>query len=141
MIDENSLLATIEDLKQAWEEEGQEGKTEVVGILSFLERFIKLKAKNGGWIAVSERLPDNAKNENAFCPRYQITTRWGITDGWYNPGSKGWYVLIWFMTGRLLESDIDLKRGDIPKVLHIPDESNIVTAWKPLPEPLKGEQE
>ena len=33
------------------------------------------------WIPVSERLPENAQHNGAFCPRYQVTTKYGVTEG------------------------------------------------------------
>ena len=86
------------------------------------------------WIPVTERLPDNAQHKGAFCPKYQVMTKYGVTEGWYNPDYENWYVLLWFMTKRFHETDIDLKRGDIPEVVKIPLKAGIVTAWMPLPE-------
>lgn len=91
------------------------------------------------WIPVSERLPDNAQHKGAFCPKYQVMTKYGVTEGWYNPDYESWYVLLWFMTKRFHETDIDLKRGDIPEVVKIPLKAEIVTAWMPLPESVQVE--
>ena len=92
------------------------------------------KHMNDGWTLVERELPPNAKHKGAFCPRYRVMTKYGVTDGWYNPDAKGWYVLIWFITERYLESEIDFDRGDNPKVVFLPDEvnsaENILTAWK-----------
>lgn len=66
---------------------------------------------NDGWIPVEERLPENAKHKGALCPRYQLMTKYGVTEGWYNPDLESWYILIWFMTERYLESEIDFERG------------------------------
>ena len=90
------------------------------------------------WIPVTERLPDNAQHKGAFCPKYQVMTKYGVTEGWYNPDYESWYVLLWFMTKRFHETDIDLKRGDVPEVVKIPLKAGIVTAWMPLPEPYKA---
>lgn len=89
------------------------------------------------WIPCSERLPKNAYEKGTICPRYYIMTKYGVTEGWYNPDFNSWYVLIWFMTGRCINEEIDLERGDVPKVVKVPLESGIVTAWQPLPEPYK----
>ena len=101
------------------------------------------KHMNDGWIPVERELPPNAKHKGAFCPRYQVMTKYGVTDGWYNPDAKGWYVLIWFITERYLESEIDFDRGDNPKVVFLPDEvnsaRNILTAWKQM-EPYRPER-
>ena len=40
---------------------------------------------NNGWIPVEERLPENAKHKGALCPRYQLMTKYDVTEGWYNP--------------------------------------------------------
>lgn len=49
------------------------------------------------WISVTERLPDNADQPGAFCPRYQVVTPYGVTEGWYRPHDheKGgrWFAL------------------------------------------------
>ena len=102
------------------------------------------KHMNDGWIPVEERLPPNAKHEGEFCPKYQVMTKYGVTEGWYNPDEEGWYVLIWFMTERYKDSEVDLDMGDVPKVVFLPDEVNnarhILTAWHPLPEPYRTER-
>lgn len=124
---------TSEDhyIKKAWEH----CLDRVVGIIR--------KQMNDGWIPVERELPPNAKHKGAFCPRYQVMTKYGVTDGWYNPDAKGWYVLIWFITERYLESEIDFDRGDNPKVVFLPDEvnsaRNILTAWKQM-EPYRPER-
>lgn len=91
---------------------------------------------NNDWIPVEKELPPNAKQKGAFCPKYQVMTKYGVTEGWYNPDVNAWYVLIWFMTDRYLESEIDFDKGDKPKMLMLPDKVNnerhILTAWKPL---------
>lgn len=93
------------------------------------------QSRDDGWIPCSERMPENAKIKGVFCPKYQIMTDYGVTEGWYNPDQSGWYVLFWFMTGRFLESEIDFKKGDVPKVVFIPDDGKVkVIAWRPLPE-------
>ena len=71
-------------------------------------------------------------------------TKYGVTEGWYNADDEGWYVLIWFMTERYKDSEVDLDMGDVPKVVFLPDEVNnarhILTAWRPLPEPYRPER-
>lgn len=100
--------------------------------------------KNDGWIPVEEWLPENAKYKGAFCQKYQVMTKYGVTEGWYNPDYESWYLLIWFMTDRHMEHEIDFDRGDVPKVVRCPDEVNkkddIVIAWRPLPEPYRPER-
>ena len=103
-----------------------------------VEDVIKIihKHMNDGWIPVEKELPPNAKHKGAFCPKYRVMTKYGVTDGWYNPDSESWYVLIWFMTDRYLESEIDFDRGDKPKIVRLPDKvnnaSHILNAWKPI---------
>lgn len=96
---------------------------------------------NDGWISVDERLPENAKHKGVFCPKYQVNTKYGVTEGWYNPDVKSWYCLFWFMAKRYLEHEIDFAKGDVPKVVRVPLESDIVIAWRPLPEPYYLEPE
>ena len=100
--------------------------------------------KNDGWIPVEEWLPENAKYKGAFCQKYQVMTKYGVTEGWYNPDYESWYLLIWFMTDRHMEHEIDFDRGDVPKVVRCPDEVNkkddIVIAWRPLPKPYRPER-
>ena len=109
-------------------------------------RDVIRKHMNGGWIPVEKELPPNAKHKGAFCPRYQVMTKYGITEGWYSPDMESWYVLIWFMTEMYYEyeSDIDLEHGDKPKIVRLPDNVNnaehILTAWRPLPEPYRPER-
>jgi hypothetical protein len=97
------------------------------------------------WIPVSEKLPENSKHKGAFCPKYLVFTKYGITIGWYSPDRQGWEILAWFMTSRSLETEIDFERGDVLKVLEITDDANkelnIVKAWMSLPEPYKEEAE
>lgn len=100
------------------------------------ERILRKHTKNDGWIPVEKEFPPNAKHEGAFCPKYQVMTKYGVTEGWYNPDAEGWYVLIWFMTDRYLESEIDFDKGDNPKIVFLPDEvnseRNILIAWKEM---------
>lgn len=99
---------------------------------------------NDGWVSVEERLPENAKHKGALCPRYQLMTKYGATEGWYNPDLESWYILIWFMTERYLESEIDFERGTWPKIVRcenkVNDRHSIVMAWRPFPEPYKPER-
>lgn len=96
------------------------------------------QSRDNGWIPCSERMPENAKVKGGFCPKYQIMTAYGVTEGWYNPDQDGWYALFWFMTDRFIETEISFERGDVPKLIFIPYDGNkIVTAWKPLPESYK----
>lgn len=102
------------------------------------------KYMNDGWIPVEERLPENAKHKGALCPRYQLMTKYGVTEGWYNPDLESWYILIWFMTERYLDSEIDFERGAWPKIVRcenkVNDRYSIVMAWRPLPEPYRPER-
>lgn len=99
---------------------------------------------NDGWIPVDRELPPNAKHKGALCPRYQVMTKYGVTEGWYNPDLESWYILIWFMTERYLDSEIDFERGTWPKIVRcenkVNDRHGIVMAWRPLPEPYHPER-
>lgn len=96
------------------------------------------KYLNDGWIPVERELPPNAKYKGALCSRYQLDTKYGVTEGWYNPDLESWFVLAWFMTERCLDSEMDFKRGAHPKIVRCENEVNekhrIVLAWRPLPE-------
>lgn len=98
---------------------------------------------NDGWIPVERELPPNAKYKGAFCPKYQVMTKYGVTEGWYNPDCESWYVLVWFIRHSYF-GDIDFERGDNPKVLRLSNAVNnvqhILTAWKPI-EPYRPERE
>ena len=73
-------------------------------ILAYTSEMAEFKAmaietlEQTRWIPVSERLPDNAQHKGVFCPKYQVMTKYGVTEGWYNPDYQSWYVLLWFMT-------------------------------------------
>lgn len=98
------------------------------------ENFVKPKTE---WIPVTEKLPENAKHKGAFCPRYYVMTEFGVTEGWYNPDAKYWHVLLWFMDEQFERWNVNLDKGDVPKLVrNVP-----VIAWMPLPEPYKGGQE
>ena len=89
------------------------------------------------WISVKDHLPENADCPGEFCPRYWVMTKYGMTEGWYNPDKGCWYTLVWFLIGRYSEDDIDMERGDIPKI-----SSKIeVTHWMPLPELPKEDED
>lgn len=95
---------------------------------------------NSGWIPVEDTLPENAKDKGALCPRYLVTTEWGVTEGWYNPDVNSWYVLFWFMTTDYEERNIDFDQGTYPKIIEVPDGGQVkITAWCRLPEPYKKE--
>ena len=102
------------------------------------------KHMNDGWISVDRELPPNAKHKGALCPRYQVMTKYGVTEGWYNPDYESWYVLCWFMGADYLETEIDFEKGTYPKVVRcenlVNDKHSIVLAWRPLPEPYRPER-
>ena len=101
------------------------------------------KHMNDGWIPVEKELPPNAKHKGALCPSYQLNTKYGVTEGWYNPDLESWFVLVWFQTERYLESEIDFENGAHPKIVRCENEVNekhrIVLAWRPLSEPYQPE--
>ena len=102
------------------------------------------KHMNDGWIPVEQELPPNSKHKGAFCPRYQVMTKYGVTEGWYNPDYESWYILCWFMGNDHLKHEIDFERGTFPKVVRcensVNDKHGIVIAWQPLPEPYHPER-
>ena len=90
------------------------------------------------WISVDEALPDNAKHKGALCPRYQVSTKYGVTEGWYNPDTECWFVLVWYKyKSTFVEYEPDFESGDIACVI----KDFPVIAWKPLPEPLRIQAE
>lgn len=119
---------TSEDhyIKRAWEH-----------CLDRVEYIIR-KHMNDGWISVDRELPPNAKHKGALCPRYQVMTKYGVTEGWYNPDLESWYVLCWFIGVDYLETEIDFEKGTYPEVVQcenlVNDKHSIVLAWRPLPE-------
>ena len=134
-------INSTDDSDPVWTEEHIK---ELVGDFILIPKSEVRNHMNDGWISVEKELPPNSKHEGEFCPKYQVMTKYGVTEGWYNPDVKGWYVLIWFMTDRFLEIEIDFDRGDKPKVTFLPDEVNnirhILTAWRLLPEPYQSER-
>ena len=100
-------------------------------------RDIIRKHMNDGWIPVDRKLPPNANHKGALCPRYQVMTKYGVTEGWYNPDYESWFCLLWFMNKKFTKGYIDFERGDVPKVVQIEKGIDIVLAWMPLPEPYK----
>ena len=100
-------------------------------------RDIIRKHMNDGWIPVDRKLPPNANHKGALCPRYQVMTKYGVTEGWYNPDYEIWFCLLWFMNKKFTKEYIDFERGDVPKVVQIEKGIDIVLAWMPLPEPYK----
>ena len=119
-----------------------EGDTRFITV-SLVEEIIR-KHMNDGWIPVERELPPNAKYKGALCPRYQLDTKYGVTEGWYNPDLESWFVLVWFMTERYLNGEIDFENGAHPKIVRCENEVNekhrIVLAWRPFPEPYQAER-
>lgn len=109
-------------------------------ILAFKQDESREKNKTG-WIPCSEMLPENAKHKGAFCPKYLVNTKYGVTEGWYNPDRESWYVLMWFMTEWHFECDVNFEKGDVPRVIRVPENTEMVIAWQPLPEPWEGDKE
>ena len=140
------LEKVLEEIDETIERYKENANVEAVDIcygMKVAKKIIR-NHMNDGWIPVGERLPENAKHKGALCPRYQLMTKYGVTEGWYNPDLESWYILIWFMTERYLDSEIDFKRGTWPKIVRcenkVNDRHSIVMAWRPLPEPYKPKQ-
>jgi hypothetical protein len=89
-----------------------------------------------------EGLPPNAKHPGAFCKKYQVMTKWGVTEGWFNPdvGENGlWDILVWFFMGHYDDvNDIDFERGDKPKLMWVT--KDYVSAWREMPEPPQSDE-
>lgn len=102
------------------------------------------KHLNDGWTPVKKELPPNAKHMGALCQRYQLSTKYGVTEGWYNPDLESWFVLCWFLTKRYEEEDINFEKGSYPKIVRcenkVNDKYSIVLAWRPLSEPYRPEK-
>lgn len=137
------LEKILEEIKEATRQEDSpiyREDIEVDGYVrqSVVEDIIR-NHMNDGWIPVERELPPNAKYKGALCPRYQLDTKYGVTEGWYNPDLESWFVLVWFITERRLNSEIDFEREVRPKIVRCENEVNekhrIVLAWRPLPEP------
>lgn len=84
------------------------------------------------WVPVRERLPENAGRPGALCPVYLVATKYGVTEGWYNPDARGWFIIMKRLTGLYDgECDINFERGDVVRVEYVKD--GLVTHWMPLP--------
>ena len=145
----------MQELEKILEEIDQEKKNAALSIrhttgykagqIRMAERIEEIirKHMNDGWIPVEKELPPNAKHKGALCPSYQLNTKYGVTEGWYNPDLESWFVLVWFQTERYLESEIDFENGAHPKIVRCENEVNekhrIVLAWRPLSEPYRPE--
>lgn len=150
------LEKTLMEIESAIKDHERRGNTHTQSVLQIAHEIIAVCAKyartlpdlevilgSGGWIPVEKELPPNAKHKGALCPRYQLKTKYGVTEGWYNPDLESWFVLVWFMTERCLESEIDFDRGAHPKIVRcenkVNDRNSVVTAWRPRPEPYRPE--
>lgn len=104
--------------------------------LGLKKEIEKLRGQVPRWIPVTERLPENAKHPGALCPVYLVATKYGITEGWYNPDARGWFIIVKRLTGLYDgECDINFKSGDVVRVEYA--KNGIVTHWMPMPEPPK----
>ena len=132
------LEKILEEIENLQDISGWDLQT-VQGILEIIRKHM-----NDGWIPVERELPPNAKYKGALCPRYQLDTKYGVTEGWYNPDLESWFVLVWFMTERYLNGEIDFENGAHPKIVRCENEVNekhrIVLAWSPFPEPYQAER-
>ncbi len=140
------LEKILEEIDGMIERYKENPRLEIVDIchgLNQAKRIIR-EHMNDGWISVDRELPPNAKHKGALCPRYQVMTKYGVTEGWYNPDYESWYVLCWFMGADYLETEIDFEKGTYPKVVRcenlVNDKHSIVLAWRTLPEPYRPER-
>ena len=137
------LEKILEEIKAHRNFASERGNFNVASAFELCVEIIR-KHMNDGWIPVERELPPNAKYKGALCPRYQLDTKYGVTEGWYNPGLESWFVLVWFMTERYLNGEIDFENGAHPKIVRCENEVNekhrIVLAWRPFPEPYQAER-
>ena len=78
---------------------------------------------NNGWIACSERLPQESEPVGTLCEVVNVMLKNGIvTSGWCNRYLEKWYVLDHY--------------HDYP----LPYEYKDVIAWQPLPQPYKPQK-
>lgn len=85
------------------------------------------------WISVEERLPENAKHPGALCPVYLVATKYGVTEGWYNPDVGSWFIIVKRLTGCYdSECDINFESGAVVCLECAKD--GIVTHWMPMPD-------
>ena len=137
------ILEEIEQRVNYYKEHATLEYVDICAGLREAEGIIR-KHMNDGWIPVERELPPNAKYKGALCPRYQLDTKYGVAEGWYNPDLESWFVLVWFMTERYLNGEIDFENGAHPKIVRCENEVNekhrIVLAWRPLPEPYQAER-
>ena len=75
MIDEKKLIAEIRE-KIRPESFGEQCNS--LDVIYAMLQLIDEQPKVGEWIPCSERLPENAKHRGAFCPKYQVKTKYGI---------------------------------------------------------------
>ena len=93
--------------EKAMDEYEYEGKT----IRQWVDEI--LRAEQGGWISVSEKLPDKSS-------QYIVTYKGGrTTDCYYNKAEREWWENI--------DHEYTVRHG--------------VIAWMPFPEPYKGDKE
>ena len=141
-----TLEKILEEIDKATDEYGMMDYVNDEPVISKNQaKDIIRKHMNDGWIPVEQELPPNSKHKGALCPRYQVMTKYGVTEGWYNPDYESWYILCWFMGNDHLKHEIDFERGTFPKVVRcensVNDKHGIVIAWRPLPEPYRPEKE
>lgn len=125
MNDLKKVKSLLEECLSDW----PHAATMVCTIMRRIEKAVDI-LKSYRWIPVSERLPENAKRKGAFCPKYRVQTKFGETDGWYNPDKGCWYFLVWYLEGY----GVDFERGDAPYIAHEKPGHNVVTHWMPVKE-------
>ena len=129
-----SVLSSYKYRYRAGDKDGNSAEQDEAKSVWYDNEAEKMRALGApsGWVKCSDRLPDNAYEPGAFCPRCFVKTRYGVTEGWFNPDYDVWFVLIWYYTRRYLEHEISLERGDVPKVCTMMKSD--VTHWMPLPD-------
>lgn len=129
-------LVDADDLKALWEGMSPKAMVYPASVIDSIDRQPTVP-QFGEWVNTKDRLPENVKHKGANCETVLVKTKWGITEGWYNPDIPCWFIIAIFMyyNDSEVPNLIDFERGDIPKLVHVPDTD--VTHWMPLPEPPK----
>lgn len=127
-------VTLAEDLQEAISDMNDKDKT----ISNLIENIKRLQSVSS-WIPCSERMPDNADHKGAQCIKCMIMTKYGVTEGWYNPDYNIWFALVWYTSSIFFRDNLDMEVGDEPKVEIL--ERELVSHWMPYPTPTKEVEE
>lgn len=135
------ILKSIENLREARDTFPYSSREflvidDAIKILKDLEIKLKAAISNDGWISAKTYLPRDI-SPRGFYARHQVLTCYGATTGWYNPANDSWSVILWYISDKFREIDIDFERGDIPHLTTIRDWEGVVLAWQEFPDSRK----